>query len=63
MTTHWKAAFGFLLLTVVAGLAITIALGKVEKDTSHGLEIVLGCLATLTGSFANWAFSNKGEKE
>jgi hypothetical protein len=49
-------AFGYLLLTVVSLLAGVIALGKVVEATSFGLQIVLGSLATLCGSFAQWAF-------
>jgi hypothetical protein len=56
MSDKAKAIFGFALLGVIAGLAVTIALGKVEQQTSHGLDIVLGCLTTLSGGFATWAF-------
>ncbi len=52
-----RMIFGFALLAVIVSLAVVIALGKVEKDTSHGLELLLGCLATLSGGFAQWAFS------
>jgi hypothetical protein len=62
MNDKWKIIFGFGLLLIIAGLAGVIALGKVEKDSSYGLEIVLGCLTTLTGGFAVWAFSKKEEK-
>lgn len=53
-----KMYFGCGLLTIIAIVAIVIALGKVEMQTSYGLNIVLGCLATLSGSFANWAFGS-----
>lgn len=51
-----KMTFGFLLVLVVAGLAALISLGKVEQQTSFGLDIILGGLLTLTGGFAQWAF-------
>jgi len=54
-----RIIFGFCLLLAVAILAGIIALGKVEQATSHGLDIVLGCLATLAGGFSNWAFTKK----
>ena len=59
MTEKWKIIFGFFLLFSVAGLAAIIALGKVEKDSSYGLEIILGCFTTLTGAFAVWAFTKE----
>jgi len=57
-----KLVLGFILLIVVAALAATIAIGKVEQSTSHGLDTILGCLLTLTGGFANWAFGG-GKKD
>ncbi len=51
--------FGFGILMVLSGLAVIIALGKVEMATSYGLNIVLGSLATLSGGFAQWAFSKR----
>lgn len=57
----WKAWFGFSLLMVTAVLAAIIALGKVEMQTSYGLNIVLGSLATLSGNFAQWAFTHKDD--
>ncbi len=29
-----------------------------KQESSYGLEIVLGSLATLSGGFAQWAFSS-----
>jgi hypothetical protein len=60
MTDKWKAIFGFALLFIIAVVAVTIALGKVEENTSYGLQIILGCFATLAGGFANWAFGSRG---
>ena len=51
-----KVLFGFLLLILLATLSTIIALGKVEQATSHGLDTILGCLLTLSGGYANWAF-------
>jgi len=48
--------FGFLLMILVAAIAVVIALGKVEQTTSYGLQDILGGLLVLTGSFAHWAF-------
>ena len=51
--------FGLALLIVLAALAAAIAIGKVEQQTSYGLNIVLGSLGTLAGAFAMWAFQVK----
>ncbi len=52
-----RMLFGFGLLLVITVLALIIALGHVSQETSYGLEIVLGSLATLAGAFSQWAFS------
>lgn len=56
-----KMIFGFCMLVVLTALAIIIGLGKVEQQTSHGLDIILGSLATLSGMFAQWAFGKSPE--
>ncbi len=56
-----RMVFGFGLLLILAFLAAILALGKVHMETSYGLDIVLGSLTTLTGGFAQWAFSNMGK--
>ena len=61
MDNKWKAAFGFMLLLVIAGLALAIAVGHVEEKTSFGLQIILGCLTTISGGFAAWAFGSKND--
>lgn len=54
--------FGFSVLATYFTLALCIALGKVDKDTSYGLDIVLSALGPLGGLFCGWAFgtSSKG---
>jgi len=54
-----KMIYGFAILASLVILASIIALGKVEQATSHGLEIVLGALAVLSGGFAQWAFGKE----
>jgi len=56
-----RMIFGFFLLGLIAALSAVIALGKVEQQSSYGLDIVLGSLATLAGGFAQWAFT-KGKE-
>ena len=56
-----RMLFGFGVLLVLTILAIMIALGKVHQESSYGLEIVLGSLATLSGGFAQWAFSKPAD--
>ena len=59
-----KVLFGYLLLVLLTTLAAVIALGKVEQQTSHGLQDILGGLLVLTGGFAQSAFSTtRKEKE
>lgn len=53
--------FGFGILGVLATLAVVIGLGTVTQQNSFGLDIVLGSLATLSGGFAQWAFSKPNE--
>lgn len=48
--------YGFAVLVVYFALAMILALGKVEKETSYGLEMVLVALGPLGGSFVGWAF-------
>lgn len=52
-----RILFGFGVLLVIVILAMTIAIGHVSQESSYGLEIVLGGLNTLSGAFAQWAFS------
>jgi hypothetical protein len=52
-----KMIFGFSNLAILAVLATLIALGKVEGQTSHGLDVVLGGLVGSFGGFTQWAFS------
>lgn len=49
-------AFGFSVLAVYFILAISIAIGHVQKETSYGLDLVLQALGPLGGLFAGWAF-------
>lgn len=58
-----RMLFGFGILLVITVLALIIALGHVTQEASYGLEIVLGSLATLSGGFAQWAFSKPKDKE
>ncbi len=58
-----KMGFGFLLLLLLVGLAMVIALGHVEEKTSYGLQFILGGLSTLSGGYAQWAFSRPSTEE
>lgn len=51
-----KLGMGMMLLIILASLSALIGLGKVEQQTSHGLDIILGAIAVLTGQFSQWAF-------
>lgn len=49
-------SFGFAVLGVYFTLAMSIGLGKVDKESSFGLDLVLQALGPLGGLFAGWAF-------
>ena len=55
-----KMVFGFLALVVLATLAAVIALGKVNQESSYGLDYILGGLTMMVGGFSNWAFGATG---
>jgi hypothetical protein len=55
-----RMILGTLLLVMMFALAFAIALGKVEQQTSFGLQQLLGSFQTLAGAFATWAFTQKG---
>ena len=57
--------FGFSVLFVYFFLAIAIALGKVEQQTSYGLDMILTAMGPLGGLFCGWAFgkSHNGEAQ
>lgn len=54
-----KMIFGFCVLIELGILAVIIGIGTVRMETSYGLNIILGSLATLAGGFAQWAFGSK----
>lgn len=54
-----KMLFGFYLLTIFAALIIIIAIGHVMKESSYGLDLLIGGLLVLSGGFAHWAFGSE----
>lgn len=58
-----KIIFGFLLVLMLTILAAILGLGKVEQASSFGLQDILGGLLVLSGSYGQWAFGSKKEKE
>jgi hypothetical protein len=52
-------AFGFATLAAYFILAVIIAIGRIEEQTSFGLPIVLGALGPLGGAFVGWAFGRQ----
>lgn len=56
-----KMIFGFVMLIALVVLAGVIALGKVEQETSYGLDYVLGALSVMAGGFVQWAFGSTGK--
>lgn len=57
-----KLLFGILLLILLATLATVIGLGKVQQETSFGLQDILGGLLVLSGAYSQWAFGATPEK-
>lgn len=55
--------FGFTIVLSIVGLAVMIALGKVEENTSHGLMPLVTALAAIGGNFSAWAFGTKGSNK
>jgi hypothetical protein len=51
--------FGFCTLISYFILAVIIAVGRIEEQTSYGLPIVLGALGPLGGAFVGWAFGQR----
>lgn len=60
-TIDHKMLFGFAILTVLAILALIIALGHVTKDESAGLEVLLGGVISMASGFTYWAFTKDKE--
>ena len=56
-----RMVFGFSLLVILAGLALAIAIGHVQEQTSYGLMPLLTTLSTLAGGFAQWAFTRSSD--
>ena len=57
-----KMLFGFLVLIALFLLAVIETMRKVKSESSYGLDIILGGLLTLAGSFATWAFHDPKSK-
>jgi len=58
-----KIALGFLIILMQGALATAIALGHVNKETSYGLDYILGSISSLTGVFGLWAFTANEKKD
>jgi len=54
--------FGILITLIVGSLALVVAMGRVDKDTSYGLEYLLGALSSVLVSFGTWAFGRMMQK-
>jgi hypothetical protein len=54
-----RMILGTMLLFLMFVLAFAIALGKVQQETSFGLQQLLGSFQTLAGAFGAWAFTQK----
>lgn len=59
----WKMAYGFFLTSLIVGLAAAIALGKVNKESSYGLDILLTPLAMLLGQWITWLVGSRRKDE
>jgi thiol:disulfide interchange protein len=61
--SYLKIFFGLVLLIILASLAAVLALGKVEQNTSFGLQDLLGGLLVLSGGFSQWCFGGSKGKD
>lgn len=52
-----RLLFGFATLIIIAAIAVMIAVGTVQQESSYGLEPILVALTSVAASFCNWAFS------
>jgi len=62
----WKdprVVFAFLLLLIIARLAYSIAIGKVEEPTSYGLHELLIILTVMGTKSADGLFGNTTKKD
>lgn len=57
-----KMVFGLLLMLMLGTLALAIGLGKVQQETSFGLQDILGGLLVLSGAYGQWAFGGGKDK-
>ena len=56
-------AFGFSLLILYSWLTHTIAIGKVQEDTSYGLPIILNSLTGLGGAWGVVIVARRKERK
>lgn len=54
-----KMLYGGFLTAAIVTFGIIIAIGKVSKETSYGLEGIIAGLAYIAAQFASWAFQRE----
>lgn len=52
-----RLIFGFATLAAIVAIAVMVVTGRVEQQTSYGLEPILVALTSIATSFCHWAFS------
>ncbi len=55
--------FGYFIFAAIVGLAAVIGLGKVSKESSYGLDFLLGAITLMAGGWTQWAFSVTRRKD
>lgn len=58
-----KMLYGFFVTALVVGLAASVALGRVSKDTSYGLDGIVAGLSFMLAQFAQWAFGGRSRAD
>lgn len=58
-----KLLYGFFVTALIVGLALAVALGKVNKDTSYGLDGIVAGLSFLLAQFAQRAFGGRSRAD
>jgi len=56
-----RMLLGFLMIGGLIALALAIAIGHVQQETSYGLPEIIECLKIFSAGFVFWAFTQKGE--
>ncbi len=52
-----RVIFGYYVFTAMVALAAMFGLGTVKKESSYGLDFLMGGITLMAGGWTQWAFS------